>query len=65
MSGPRADMSGLSTLSGSVVGFQRGGSGISGLHPGHVQVFGTPTALLVVQEKLDYPVSETGLSSDF
>jgi hypothetical protein len=35
---------------------------MAGHRPGHVRLSSTPIAILVVQKKLDYPVSETGLS---
>jgi hypothetical protein len=55
-------MSDLSALSNSVVGFQRGGPDMFGPQPRHVWVFGTPTAVLDVQEKPNCLVSKTGLS---
>jgi hypothetical protein len=36
---------------------------MAGHRPRHVWLSSTPVAILVVQEKPDYPVSETGLSS--
>jgi hypothetical protein len=36
---------------------------MSGHRPEHVRGFGTPTTILVVQEKPDCPVSKIGLSS--